>query len=88
MKDIDNCNILTTFSSQIFFSLEGDNKNLGDLLKKCSVVISNEQRAFYRLLWDRDLKKNKESLLLKAPFEKEENDPNQKKIFWIWIQEK
>ena len=56
----------------MFYSLGGDEEKLRDLLKKCSLFLSKNQRAFYRLLFEKSTK----NLLINAPFEKEE-----KKIF-------
>ncbi|MEC7181447.1 MAG: hypothetical protein VXW15_01945 [Bdellovibrionota bacterium] len=69
---MENCNEMTTFTSQMFLSLGIDEDKVRSLLDKCSAEVSNQHRAFFDLL----LEKNKKSLLNKAPFDKKE-----KKVF-------
>ena len=69
---MENCNEMTTFTSQMFLSLGIDEDKVRSLLDKCSAEVSNQHRAFFDLL----LERNKKSLLNKAPFDKQE-----KKVF-------
>ena len=56
---------MTSFSSQVFFSLGGEDEEIGRFLEECSMVWSSKQKAFYQLLWKKNIFKNKTTSLKK-----------------------